>query len=179
MISKSAISGEGDCLPPCWKGITPGITDVDEAISIMQELGFVDDFGVFSVDEENKMLHWFSGDAEWVTLIFDEDVVEFIDFRFLDIKLGEILEYFQSPEGYFELKDDFGIGYEIFFPTKGAIILAVCPTSLSLDCDVVGGFFVPISNLDGMVFQYHEIRQNLHGSDTTMYSFTEWEGVEE
>lgn len=98
------------CQPPCWEGITPGKTNVEEAASLLKQNNFVDPASVIIgqppiVDPSTAELHWTSHDGKdpYNKAIFDAQspnhTILYIrpNFNELGFKLGEVIKIYGQP----------------------------------------------------------------------------------
>jgi len=104
--SYSTILEDATCRPPCWKNIHPGITKVDDAVHIledMEEVHFPPSFyetdfnkgeGFFTL-LFNARVYEFSG-----MIYFHDNLVTKIEFDTEKITLGDIVDKLGNPEQF-------------------------------------------------------------------------------
>lgn len=104
-IDISLLTGE-PCEPPCWYGITPGLTRDDEMADILEGLPFFEADTIrrrpgptISVDRKREVVDWGYGS---VTVTLLDEVVTTIEVGlFYDVELEDLIELFGDPDGYF------------------------------------------------------------------------------
>ena len=122
------ILNDPDCAPPCWNGITPGVTTMDEAWAIIQaEPGLID--LVYSGGETSRAgIDWtFSNADGWGTVYSsstDYSTVYRICFdsrvNYPPLSLKEVIEYWGEPD-VLDLHIRSGLGYvaNLYYPQSG------------------------------------------------------------
>lgn len=116
--------GDEDCYPPCWMGIVPGTTTVDQAIEILtdMEISLGGNYAILLKD-----IVWRDSSGKNHSLHFFNDTIVWINLRVNDTHLGGIINHIGEPEGFWVEYDDGGYGLEIYFPLNGIIVLAQGP----------------------------------------------------
>jgi hypothetical protein len=96
------------CEPPCWQGITPGVTNFDEAISFVQQISIVskntdmlvpDD--IFSNNEFGVSFYFTEPQIKVQILVNDQEIVDYIKFTFADRnrpRLGDCVILYGEPQ---------------------------------------------------------------------------------
>jgi hypothetical protein len=115
----SYLEGSENCQPPCWLGIIPGITKLEEVIEILQRV----ENSVVDEVEPNKTITFFLPEREsYVYIEFNELLVSNINFRVKETCLQEILTKFGNPDFfYFGYGEEGGWGMYIFYPNQGLV----------------------------------------------------------
>jgi len=122
------------CPPPCWQGITPGVTNVQEALSVVRTLPFVDPnsvtFGRDGWDDSMVSLHWtdkgFNGAGDIRARRSDGIVVEIMLTLPTPIRLGEIVHVQGNPTLVrVKLNADGPPSGTFAYPDKGVILEAL------------------------------------------------------
>ncbi len=122
------ILNDPDCAPPCWNGITPGVTTMDEAWAIMQaepglrDLQLNDDLWN-SIDWKFKnpsgsgyVRADFNDSTIVGTIIFSND-------SYPTFTLGQAIEYLGEPDAvYYCRRPGFLWDVIAYFPQKGVIM---------------------------------------------------------
>jgi hypothetical protein len=123
------ILNDPDCAPPCWNGITPGVTTMDEAWAIIQaEPGLID--LVYSGGETSRAgIDWtFSNADGWGTVYSsstDYSTVYKVCFfqtsgHFPLFSLEEALEYLGEPDVlYLHIRSGLGYVANLYYPQSG------------------------------------------------------------
>lgn len=104
-IDISLLTGE-PCEPPCWYGITPGLTTDEEMVAILEGLPFFEADTlqlkaepVISFDRKREVVYW--GHGTVIVMLLD-DVVTTVDVGlYYDVELQDLIELFGKPSGYF------------------------------------------------------------------------------
>ena len=133
-ISKSRdldILGTESCAPPCWRGITPGVTTAEEAISLFQDWQSNNQGTWKRNTGTNNVISW--DYICWSEKFFPEtcmdidsnDLISEIDLTisFSFLKLRDIIEKYGNPDGYTSelCVDCSGYGISIYYPEKGLL----------------------------------------------------------
>lgn len=125
------ILGTESCTPPCWRGITPGVTTAEEAISLFQDWQSNNEGTWKRNTGTNDVISW--DYMCWIEKFFPEtcmdidsnDVISEIDLTisFSFLRLRDIIKKYGSPDGYtMELcVDCSGYGITIYYPENGLL----------------------------------------------------------
>ncbi len=86
------------CNAPCWEGITPGKTTLDEAIEIIKKLPFVSSY---TIDYYGINFNWIHNNVQGIAYINANQptrVISYIiPFRTFRYKLGDIISVYGEP----------------------------------------------------------------------------------
>ena len=114
--------GTEDCRPPCWNGIIPGDTTFEEALNVIQSLGFINNKGEIRVGEDESYIYWYRGDSKKVKIYLYENKVILMRLDKLSrLDLGSVVDHFGEPDGYTVFIDDLGGIVEVFYPNYGLV----------------------------------------------------------
>jgi hypothetical protein len=119
---------DDECSVPCWKGIIPGVTTLEEVRVILPAIkqinyGLTDEllgFSEYLFKDQNRVE---------VVVIFEDEVVKTLYFSHMSFTIGEIIDLIGDPDGIVvEESDDGHSAYldivEIFYPRIGVRIKA-------------------------------------------------------
>jgi hypothetical protein len=107
-VERSLITGE-PCVPPCWQGITPGVSTEEDVIAVLEQAPFVDTISIqqYSRNGEIQSITWIGTIGNWNaqinTIQFRSDArVSTIEVR-LEYELGiqELIHIYGEPDYYF------------------------------------------------------------------------------
>ncbi len=137
------------CPLPCWYGITPGKTSIEESLNILKTLPgvYIPDKGIKESGGRIKEIYWRGGYPKiwWYSskriitrnrLVAEEGVVTRIVLELAvtdTLSLGEVVERYGPPEGYktyyiLPIEDEAAEWSVIFFcPQQGMTIEAAAP----------------------------------------------------
>ncbi len=122
------ILNDPDCAPPCWNGITPGVTTMDEAWAIIQaEPGLID--LVYSGGETSRAgIDWTFSNPDGRGTVYssstDYSTVDRICFdsrgAYPLFSLKEVIEYLGEPDIFYLFPRNFK-AYEtkLYYPERG------------------------------------------------------------
>jgi hypothetical protein len=187
VIDRGLLHGE-PCNPPCWEGITPGISSKEDVVHIFDQLQL--EGRIISYTLWNYRAEWASG-ATYVT--FDGEHVGDLQIHYdylrgFDYRVKQIIERFGEPEAYavftdFERDncpcdnwDDFEIyahpsssGY-FLYPSQGVTVLVKIP-------DGYTGCVCP--EMKTAAFYYYQPRSltnALQESNSPAFGWADWSG---
>lgn len=134
------------CGPPCWRGITPGETNWDDAITIVEDATDINELQI-QADEESERIAaaWNAAEGELCCQMFTDDG-ETISFLIIqttpDTTLGEVIEQHGDPDYAIgeTLTDDQGL-FSLFYqdiPMLLYVFIAGESGELSATSEVVG-----------------------------------------
>jgi hypothetical protein len=106
-VDQSLITRE-PCAPPCWQGISPGETTLDQAEAILKTLPFIDRGTVTrqTAADSSQNLLWhstLSHPGDWIgSILTQQNVVDTIQIRKLeaDITLDDLIAVYGEPTEY-------------------------------------------------------------------------------
>lgn len=189
LVDRSLVTQE-PCPPPCWQGITSGTTSGIEALTILEELEFIDQN---SIDVFGNTIRWKTVFPEAPTttgIVLDsEDIVSKINVNkmWYDVNLNELIEIYGVPDGilarpqlgFTEISGDcaeidvvwFESGLEVTvdrvpLPKASQLSSLVAPDLYIYRTT----YFPPVSNLREFI--------TVRGDDTDPDYFQEWEEVD-
>ena len=100
----SVILADPRCAAPCWNGITPGQTDIEETYSILGETNGVEENGImlnYDRDDTLTSIQWYFQrpvPEQLGTIHFEQDIVTAIDLLSVNsITLGEAFDLLGEP----------------------------------------------------------------------------------
>ncbi len=123
------ILNDPDCAPPCWNGITPGVTTMDEAWAIMQAEPGLSDLVYYGGETSYVDINWiFSNTNGWGTVYSSStDYSTVYKICFYPARgpiplfsLKEVIEYWGEPD-VLDLHIRSGLGYvaNLYYPESG------------------------------------------------------------
>jgi hypothetical protein len=129
--SDSSLTGEvpdwdlETCMPPCWNGITPGVTTVDELMAIANSEA---KSGDIKIHEQNPgweflgdgTIEWHHGSGSRI-ITYDEKIVVKMIIEIPPVCLGEFIERFGSPSHVEAFREPFAtsVAANIYWLTSG------------------------------------------------------------
>ncbi len=178
------LAGTNECRPPCWMGIYPGATTIDDAVDKLKALELEGDGKYYLSDE--GIISWTENNLASTYIYIDENrlVAKIrIDARGNSIKINEVLKIFGDPSNL-----DIGKGGKdyfsvtLFYPTKGLVFVFSgykieskdSKTLYKIDPDMVLTFsyFLSPSDIETMV-------ASLYGKNivsNTLLQIQDWDG---
>ncbi len=139
----SDLVGSQDCSPPCWRGIRPGISRSDDAVSMLTKLQQRGEGRLTLPDSDH--IYWHSSSGREYSLLTKNDLVSGIE---LDLRtsstiaLEEIVAVYGEPTRL-EINGIRDSGYfyaTLFLPNRGLVFVA--SSSKSVIRDGVTGFII-------------------------------------
>jgi hypothetical protein len=129
-ITHPFLVGSENCRPPCWEGIIPGETSYDEALSIVENIPFVNDEGYFRVDDDFRGISWVSGDGSTAVIYLYDSKVDFMRLNFSTknyeiegIDLGSLMNHYGEPDGYEYYPSDDHYAITVYYPVLGLVFV--------------------------------------------------------
>jgi hypothetical protein len=106
LVDISLISQE-PCAPPCWQGITPGVSTHDEAEAILQGMEVVDQESYYPHNTPDRLQVWWGTilpeEREYVHSLSSDSsgIVEgiYITQMWVEITLDELIQIYGEPDG--------------------------------------------------------------------------------
>lgn len=140
------------CSPPCWYGIEPGKTSIQEAQSIVQSLPFVKKVNLFDGNE----LTWSSLVTDWAggVIVFDASGnVETIRYDLeYDMKVNDLIAKQGIPESFLLFPGSSSVGeIEIFWPNSG-LVANIHIVNMNFTAYETTPPIRPDSRIDGVVY---------------------------
>jgi len=96
------------CEPPCWQDITPGITTLDEANSLIRQISIYPEnpdifapVGIFSHKDVGVSFHFSESQIKVEIFVNDQGIVDYIKFIFTDRnrpRLGDCINLYGEPQ---------------------------------------------------------------------------------
>ena len=142
---------DGDpCGAPCWRGITPGETSWQDALTLIEDDSTLTDPDLRTSDDSDiQGALWGEDGGDDCCQMYTEDG-ETVDVLILqtapDVTLGEVIDEHSDPEYIIgeEFTDDQGV-VSLFYPEQQMVIYVFtegADTSLTEDSEVIGfGYF--------------------------------------
>ena len=129
------ILNDPDCAPPCWNGITPGVTTMDEAWAIMQAEPGLIDLVYYGGETSSANIDWAFSNADGLGSIYssktDYSTVYEICFyptsSYFLFYLEEAIEYWGDPD-FLYLRMGRGIGFfdaNLYYPESGIDLVSI------------------------------------------------------
>jgi len=158
LVDDSFLTGD-PCEAPCWRGITPGETDWEDAVAIIQDDTTLNDFQQEVAEDTDAIgAVWGRVDGERCCQMFTEegDVVEFIVLQTApNSTLGEALDVHGDPDYLFgqALTDDQGV-FSLFYVDIPMLLYVFVEGEagvLSATSEIVGFGYTTEDNMQRLV----------------------------
>lgn len=125
------------CAAPCWQGIVPGVSSVEDARRVLETCVYVSEGGYSEEQQgkQTKLLLWHSADCPECTIntmSFEDNVVVTISLAIThDLTVDDVLQKFGIPEGVTTglggLSERKYLAVSLFYPSKGLTFVASVP----------------------------------------------------
>jgi len=145
--NRSILLDDTSCEPPCWENITPGVTNIEDALSNLEKINGISEGPFFQEDidhvkEKQKIGWYFPTDIEesFGIIHFQNNLVSIMRFTPESITIGELVDLIGDPEEIFIVKnrhESTWIWFDLLYPSKGIIIEYI---NFSFCCDDTGFF---------------------------------------
>lgn len=184
------------CAAPCWQGITPGQTTIDEAFDILTELGYSP-----YLDETNRYIAWSTPDnhasdvfVRGVSVASSRRTGEDVTLLSLglefDLSLKEVLDKYGPPEKYqvYETMGNLGEGahapvlFALFYYTQlglifeSRILISEPPgQTITTDSDTVLDwiYYFPPTSIERLTDDIPQLEQRI----SQRAPMTDWQGL--
>ena len=155
----SLITNDSDCAPPCWRGITPGITTWGDALTILEDDPTLENVTVQEDDESPaKVAEFQQQGGSPCCQMFTEDG-EFVNVIFLRVAptstVGELIEIHGDPTYIIgsQYSDDQAV-MNLIYPEQAMVIYAFVPGtegSITEDSEIVGILYMTPEDMDLLI----------------------------
>lgn len=129
--SPSILMEGTECEPPCWKGITPGITNIAETMTIIKGIEYIRKFpnsedSIATINDRGYVSFLFSSEVREAggMIFFRDDIVYKIQIDYGKMSFGEFVRNIGPPEKYYAVIDrveTVWVSINLLYPSQGIV----------------------------------------------------------
>lgn len=156
LVDSSLVTENPDCSAPCWRGITPGITEWSRAVTILEDQPDITDVKIESNEESGELAATFQRrDGVPCCLLYSKDGT-LVDQMLLQLApqntLGQVISNFGEPSYFNGTEvDERQAAAALFYPTRGLVIYAFvegASGSLSASSEIFAALYLSQTDMD-------------------------------